>query len=103
MGFVGELMRGEYGVEWYYIVGLLIFIILFIVILYRTFRLTKPELISYKQSILEEEDIKTENNSQNRNLHDMEDEIKNSELEQQDTDIEESGDSHEYDGDKGVK
>lgn len=63
MGFVGELMRGEYGVAWYYIVGLLIFIILFIVILFRTFRLSKPELISYKRSILDEEDTNTEINS----------------------------------------
>ena len=56
MGFVGELMSGEYGVQWYYIVGLIIFIALFIVILFRTIRLTKPEIHSYKTSILERDD-----------------------------------------------
>ncbi|MEE4117320.1 MAG: hypothetical protein V2I37_14205 [Marinilabiliaceae bacterium] len=53
MGFVGELMSGKYGVEWYYIAGLLIFICLFILILIRTLRLTKQEVKGYKNMVFE--------------------------------------------------
>lgn len=60
MGFVGELLNGKHGVEWYYIAGLLIFIALFIVILVRTSKLTKPELKGYKAMIFESEDYDIE-------------------------------------------
>ena len=56
MGFVGELLSGKYGVEWYYIAGLLIFIVLFVVILVKTIRLTKPELRAYKTMIFDNDD-----------------------------------------------
>lgn len=60
MGFVGELLNGKNGVEWYYIAGLLIFIVLFIIILVRTTKLTKPELKGYKTMIFESEDYDIE-------------------------------------------
>lgn len=55
MSFVGELMRGE-GIQMYYIVGILIFITLFIVILIRTIRIPKKDLIRYKTDILDDDE-----------------------------------------------
>lgn len=57
MGFVGDILGGKLGVELYYIVGLLIFISLFIVIVNRTIRMTKKELNGYKESILDKDDL----------------------------------------------
>ena len=55
MGFVNDILGGKSGVEIYYIIGLLIFISLFAVIVYRTVRMSKQELLSYKESILDED------------------------------------------------
>lgn len=52
MGFVGEVLR-DAGIQWYYIVGLFIFLSLFIVIVYRTFKIPKSVLKQNKESILE--------------------------------------------------
>lgn len=54
MGFAGKVMDGS-GIEIYYIIGALIFITLFIVILIRTIRMPKKDLIRYKTSILEDD------------------------------------------------
>jgi hypothetical protein len=56
MDFVGNVMDGSSGISWFYIVGLLIFIILFIVIVYRTVKIPRNKLKSYKESILDSSD-----------------------------------------------
>jgi len=65
MGFVGEVMDSVQGIQVYYIIGLLIFIALFIVILTRTILMTKAELIEIKTAILENDNLdeSTQNNS----------------------------------------
>ena len=55
MGFVGEVLR-DAGIQWYYIVGLFIFLTLFIVIVYRTFKIPKSVLKQNKESILENDE-----------------------------------------------
>ncbi len=55
MGFVGEVLR-DAGIQWYYIVGLLIFLTLFIVIVYRTAKIPKSVLKHNKESILENDE-----------------------------------------------
>jgi hypothetical protein len=57
MGFVSDILGGKLGVELYYIIGLLIFISLFVVIVNRTIRMTKKELKGYKESILDGDDL----------------------------------------------
>ncbi len=57
MGFVGEAMRNA-GIEWYYILGLLIFLSLFIVIVYRTLKIPKSVLKEQKESILDNDEPK---------------------------------------------
>ena len=57
MGFVSDILGGKLGVEVYFIIGLLIFISLFVVIVYRTVRMTKNELVGYKESILNEDEM----------------------------------------------
>lgn len=52
MKFVGEVMDGVSGIEWYSIIGILIFVTLFIVILIRTIRMPKQEIEEIKNSIL---------------------------------------------------
>jgi len=59
MGFVGKLLSDENGIHIYYIIGILIFMSLFIVILIRTFRMKKADIISYKTAIFDENDTET--------------------------------------------
>lgn len=53
MDFVSEVLKDVDGIIWYYIIGIFIFIALFIIILYRTIKMPKNDLIKYKTSILE--------------------------------------------------
>ncbi len=55
MGFVGEVLRNA-GIQWYYIIGLFIFLTLFIVIVYRTIKIPKSVLKQNKESILENDE-----------------------------------------------
>jgi len=56
MEFVEQVMGGSRGIQWFYIAGLLIFIFLFIIILYRTYRIPKSEINMMKEDILDDED-----------------------------------------------
>jgi len=55
MGFVGDVLGKVNGIQWYYIIGLFIFIALFAVIVYRTIKTPKAELLNYKNSIFDNE------------------------------------------------
>lgn len=57
MGFVSEILKEVKGVQGLYTAGVLIFLALFILILYRTLRMPKSELKKYKNSILDPEEI----------------------------------------------
>ncbi len=67
MGFVGELMSGKNGIEWYYIIGLILFIVLFAVVLYRTIHMSKSELWKIKTSIFEANELEDGNNNNSNN------------------------------------
>ncbi len=56
MGFAGKVMEGS-GVEIYYIIGILIFVSLFVVILVRTMRMKKTDLNNFKNAILEDGEV----------------------------------------------
>ena len=60
MGFVSEVLKDVNGIQWYYIFGISIFIILFVIIVYKTIRTPKSDLVKYKNSILQD-DFVTEN------------------------------------------
>lgn len=53
MGFVAEVLGGEKGIQVYYIIGILIFIGLFLIILRRTYKMSKSDIMEYKTSILD--------------------------------------------------
>lgn len=55
MGFVSEVLR-DAGIQWYYIIGLIIFFTLFTVIVYRTFKIPKSVLKHNKESILDNDE-----------------------------------------------
>lgn len=55
MGFVSKVLENENGIQWYYILGLFIFLTIFIVMLYRTIKIPKKDLQQYKESILDDE------------------------------------------------
>ena len=61
MGFVGKIMNDVNGTEWFYIVGIIIFIALFVAIVYRTIKIPKSQLENYKNAILDQDDISKEN------------------------------------------
>ncbi len=61
MKFVGEVMDGVSGIEWYSIVGTLIFVALFIVILIRTFKMPKSEIEEIKNGILRDDEQVNDN------------------------------------------
>jgi cbb3-type cytochrome oxidase subunit 3 len=57
MGFVSETLSGINGIEWYYIIGILLFIGLFIGVVIHTYTIPKKDLAKYKLSIFEKEEI----------------------------------------------
>ncbi len=62
MKIVSDLLTSIEGIQIFYIIGLLIFVTLFIVITVRTMRMPNKEMEDIKNSILtdgESEDIKT--------------------------------------------
>ncbi|MCK3682591.1 cbb3-type cytochrome c oxidase subunit 3 [Maribellus sp. YY47] len=64
MKIVSDLLTSIEGIRIFYIVGLLIFVVLFIVITVRTMRIPNKEMENIKNSILadgESEDITTSN------------------------------------------
>lgn len=65
MGFVSEVLKGVYGIQWYYIIGIAIFIALFVIVVYKTIRIPKSDLKKYKNSILEEDDMEPTDRPQN--------------------------------------
>jgi hypothetical protein len=64
MKIVSNLLTSIEGIQIFYIIGLLIFVVLFIVILIRTMRIPNSDMEEIKKSILtdnESEDIITSN------------------------------------------
>jgi len=59
MSFVSGVLNGVDGIQYYYIAGLLIFIILFIVMLYRTIKIPRKDLMKFKASILENDELES--------------------------------------------
>ena len=57
MKIVSNLLENIQGIQIYYIVGLLIFVTLFIVILIRTFKMPKQEAEKIKNSILTDNEM----------------------------------------------
>lgn len=62
MGFVAEVLNNISGIKYLYIAGLLIFMALFFVVLYRTIRIPKQDLMNYKTSILEDHELESNEN-----------------------------------------
>jgi hypothetical protein len=59
MSFVSGVLNGVDGIQYYYIVGLLIFMTLFLVILYRTIKIPRKDLMKFKASILENDELES--------------------------------------------
>ncbi|NEW84670.1 MAG: hypothetical protein GZ094_20205 [Mariniphaga sp.] len=59
MSFVSGVLNGVEGIQYYYIAGLLIFMTLFIVILYRTVKMPRKDLMKFKASILENDKMES--------------------------------------------
>ncbi len=56
MGFVGEVLGTVKGIHIFYVIGILLFVAAFIVVLFKTFKIPKPELQAFKNDILDPED-----------------------------------------------
>ena len=56
MKIVSNLLENIEGIRIYYIIGLLIFVVLFVVILIRTMKKSNKEMDEIKNSILDESD-----------------------------------------------
>ena len=61
MGFVSETLSGINGIEWYYIIGIILFIGLFVGVVIYTYAIPKIDLIRFKSSIFEENELKNDN------------------------------------------
>ena len=57
MGFVNDTLSKIDGIEWYYIVGIIIFVGLFIGVVIHTYAIPKKDLIKFKSSIFEQEEV----------------------------------------------
>ena len=59
MSFVGDVLKDVQGIQYFYIVGLFIFIVLFFVVLYRTMKIPKKDLEKFKSSILDDDNLES--------------------------------------------
>lgn len=59
MSFVGDVLGKVDGIQYFYIIGLLIFMSLFVVLIYRIVRMPKRDLVDFKTSIFENDELKT--------------------------------------------
>ena len=57
MGFVSDTLARVDGIQWYYIVGILLFVGLFIGVVIYVYKIPKKELNKYKSSIFEKEEL----------------------------------------------
>lgn len=57
MGFVSETLSGINGIQWYYIIGLILFIGLFIGVVIHTYKIPKKDLLKFKSAIFETEEL----------------------------------------------
>jgi hypothetical protein len=57
MGFVSETLSGVNGIQWYYIVGIIVFVGLFIGVVIHTYKIPKNDLDKFKSSIFEKEEL----------------------------------------------
>lgn len=57
MGFVNDTLSKIDGIEWYYIVGIIIFVGLFIGMVIHTYTIPKKDLIKFKSSIFDREEV----------------------------------------------
>jgi len=58
MGNISETLSGIEGIQWYYIVGIIIFVGLFIGVVIHTWTIPKKDLLQFKSSIFEKDEIK---------------------------------------------
>jgi cbb3-type cytochrome oxidase subunit 3 len=58
MGNISETLSGIEGIQWYYIVGIIIFVGLFIGIVIHTYNIPKKDLNRFKSSIFEKEELR---------------------------------------------
>jgi hypothetical protein len=68
MGFVSETLSGVEGIQWYYIVGIILFIGLFIGVVIHTYTIPKKELMKFKSSIFDQEEVGKEGNGENEKM-----------------------------------
>ena len=61
MGFVSDILNKENGIQLYYIIGLLIFLSLFIIMVYRVIKIPESDLSDYKESILKNDNTADSN------------------------------------------
>lgn len=57
MGFVSETLSGVNGIQWYYILGIVLFIVLFVGVVIHTWTIPKRDLMRFKSSIFEKEEL----------------------------------------------
>lgn len=57
MGFVSDTLSGIQGIQLYYIVGIILFIGVFIGVVIYTFKIPKNELVKFKSSIFEKDEL----------------------------------------------
>ncbi len=61
MGFVSETLSGIDGIQWYYIIGIILFVGLFIGVVIYTYMIPKKDLIKFKSAIFEKDELNRTN------------------------------------------
>jgi hypothetical protein len=59
MNFVGNVMKNVDGIATFYIIGILIFMSLFVIVVYRTVKIPRKDLNEFKSSIFEKEELES--------------------------------------------
>ena len=58
MGFVSDTLSGIDGIQLYYIIGLILFIGMFVGVVFYAYKIPRKDLVKYKSSIFENDELK---------------------------------------------
>jgi len=58
MGFVSETLSGIEGIQLYYIIGIILFVGMFIGVVIHTYKIPRKDLLKFKSSIFENDELK---------------------------------------------
>ena len=68
MNFAGDVLQNVDGIQYFYITGIFIFLVLFVIIVYRTVKIPRKDLEDFKTSIFDNDELMPKNTNHKSQL-----------------------------------